>query len=243
MAVRFGGEGNDVGRALALSPGGDVVLAASFGTAVELGGERTPGGGAGIARISTAGAVMAEYVGIGVSVEDVAVTSDDRLVLAARTRGGPASLVGTELGDFATFDAVAASLDAAGELEWVHVFGDAGSDLFEAVAVDDAGSAYLAGSFEVALEPGGGAVYANGRDDMLLVSYDAAGAHRWTRVYGERDGDFARSISLDPASTRIVVGASFGDDGGSGGVGVPLDLDGVSVEGGGRGTGVVFVME
>ena len=74
------------------------------------------------------------------------------------------------------------------------------------VAFDGEGNVYVTGSFRSEIDLGPGPVEALGAQDAFLVSYDALGAHRWSRRFG--DGGTDSGLALATSEREVAVLAS-----------------------------------
>lgn len=117
---------------------------------------------------------------------DLAVAPDGTLVIAGLT--DPSSDGGNIL---------VLKLDAAKNLLWEQNFGDDGSQRPVAVAVDAAGSVYVAGDTD---------------NDVLLLKYSAQGQLAWSRVYDgpASSSDNAVDLTVDAQGNPILVASSRG---------------------------------
>ena len=96
--------------------------------------------------------------------------------------------------------------DNAGVLQWTRQFGTTGLDTGHGVALDSAGSVYVAGVVSGGLnnQPFAGA------QDAFLIKYDAAGAYQWTRLLGTTGDDIAYGIAIDGNNNLFIVGSAAG---------------------------------
>jgi len=106
------------------------------------------------------------------------------------------------------WDYVTIKYDPAGNQLWTAHYdgpgGDNDSDRAYALAVDDAGNAYVTGESWGGTEPG---------IDYATVKYDPNGDELWAARYNGPDnsGDFAYAVVVDASGSVYVTGGSFGD--------------------------------
>ncbi len=124
------------------------------------------------------------------------------------------------------YDAWVASYDAEGKRQWVVPLGtpqkDGGTDL----AVDAAGSVYVSGATEGALEGSS----AGGRD-AWLAKFDADGVRLWVEQLGTPAREWAASLAVDASGSVYVGGLTKGALEGSSAGGTDAWLARYSTEG------------
>lgn len=99
-----------------------------------------------------------------------------------------------------------ASLDG---FSWAHVFGAAGDQRLEDLAVDALGEITLVGSFAGTLDLGGGAITESGGLDIFVGKLDEGGQPRFSASYGDAAKDTGVAVSLRPATRELYVGGYF----------------------------------
>jgi len=103
-------------------------------------------------------------------------------------------------------DVFAAHVDSAGSVAWITQLGSTGEDKGLAVAVDERGHVFAAGLAGDAL-PG---VEGLGGYDGWVASFEADGAHRWTRQVGSATTDQLNGIAARTPGGVFVTGESEG---------------------------------
>ncbi|XXX74568.1 hypothetical protein WMF30_43660 [Sorangium sp. So ce134] len=208
---RFGGTGEERGKAIgAGGAGGAIVVAGDFEEAIDLGGgPLSSAGGKDIfaAQLDAAGGhVWSRRFGDASDQQVEAITVDG---------GGTSIITGSFEGTLVfgdrtlvsagSTDVFAARLDALGNPNWSRRVGGAGAARAVSVARDVAGAALVAGEFSGELVVGT-EVLTSANVDAFTLRLDAAS----TSVWGKRFGDdglrvSARSAAADP-SGNIVLG-------------------------------------
>jgi len=143
-----------------------------------------------IAKINSAGVVQWQRVITGFSCLGVALVGSNFYV------------VGTDGGS----GAILVAYDASGTYQWSQVLGSSGTNRFNAVAVDAAGSIYVCGS---TTQQGAGA------SDVLLAKYTSAGVLVWQRTLGAAGNDYGCGIATFGTDVYLTgqtsLGAGSGD--------------------------------
>ena len=104
-------------------------------------------------------------------------------------------------------DAFVQKLDSSLAAVWTSQFGTDNNDSVEAIAVDDSGNVYLAGT-TIGEFPGYTTEYF-GSDSFVRV-YDANGTEQWTTQFGTEFATVAQSIAVDGSGNVYVGGHTEG---------------------------------
>ncbi|PSK90402.1 SBBP repeat-containing protein [Taibaiella chishuiensis] len=109
-------------------------------------------------------------------------------------------------------DMFLAKYDNNGNYLWAKKIGAASyNDQAYAIALDNAGNAYITGIFAatVDFDPGAGTanLVSNGASDIFIAKYDGAGNYVWARNIGGSDWDYGQSITLDNTGNVYVTGS------------------------------------
>jgi hypothetical protein len=107
-------------------------------------------------------------------------------------------------------DIFLARFDKEGELLWVKQAGGAAetneNDRGNAIAVDDESNVYVAGSYEGPASFDTMTINGNGKMDLFVAKYDAAGNIIWLRHAGNTETDVANGMMLDDEGNLYVTG-------------------------------------
>lgn len=107
-------------------------------------------------------------------------------------------------------DIFLARFDEEGELLWVKQAGGAAetneNDRGNAIAVDDESNVYVAGSYEGPASFDTMTINGNGKMDLFVAKYDAAGNIIWLRHAGNTEMDVANGMMLDDEGNLYVTG-------------------------------------
>ena len=232
-AVSAGGTGTQNGHAVAVTPGGDVVVGgyfedhATFGT----GDERVTLSAAGSFDVFVARYTADGRLGWAVSAggsgrdlgRDVAVTRDGNVVITGHFDGQAtfgSGDVQVNLSSAGLSDAFVARYTADGGLDWAAAAGGAGIDNAWGVAIGPTGDALITGDFkgQATFGTGGNQVTLSsaGSSDAFIARYAAsAGTLSWAVSGGGPGTDGSLGVAVDPAGDAVVTGpfntqATFG---------------------------------
>ena len=220
----LGGSGGEGGNGVAVDSAGNAYLAgpttsANFPTANALDGTLNGPNDAFVAKLNPAGSalVYSTYLGGGGSDSSlvVAVDSAGSAYLAGQTTSTDFptanALQGTNGGDF---DAFAAKLNPAGSaLVYSTYLGGAGFDDAQGIALDSAGSAYLAGRTRSAnfptANPVQGTIGSGGILDAFAAKLNPAGSALVYSTYlGGSAQDNANDVAVDSAGSAYLIGST-----------------------------------
>lgn len=120
------------------------------------------------------------------------------------------------------YDVFIAKFDTGGNYIWARTWGSTNHDWATAVAVDDAGNAFVTGRFvgTVDFDPGPETDEhtMNGIRDIFLSSFSPDGDYRWSTTIGYDFADDANGIAVDRDGNIFVAGGTqdrdFGNAGG-----------------------------
>ncbi len=206
---RFGGAGDESAPAMAVTPGGDLVLLANPSSgSIDFGGGPISGAGGGdvfIAKLDTTGQhVWSQALG-GVAAEfprEVVIDSAGNIILRGEHLGtvdfGDGPLVSSSLDPFLV------KLEQDGTFLWSRAVGPQAS-LF--IAPDSLGNVYVTGSFSEEIDLGTGVLGANTSNEVYAGKLDADGEPVWVRQFGGPQGGLITSATAHSAGV-VVAGAS-----------------------------------
>jgi hypothetical protein len=215
-ARTFGGSGDDIGRDVAVTASGTVLLTGHFSMAVE------PSVGAvefGAGRLTSAGdsdAFLAAFSGDGHCLwaralggrsfdmaKSVILASDGTLFLTGLFQGAVTPQPGEILFSAGGFEGFVARTSAQGEELWRHRYPALTSG--HALALTPSGDLAMVGHFTSTLDLGAGRkLQSKGKDDVAVVLFGAAGDVRWTDHLGGPGADYGYAV------TAVAEGVSVG---------------------------------
>jgi hypothetical protein len=233
LALRIGGTGVDVIRAMRLDPSGNIVVVGTF-TGV------SPLGGATLTSRGGTDGFVAKYTPTGTLLwaRGFGGTQDERVTDLAIDQSGNV-YVGGGFEGTAGFDPTGGGLvltssggedgfitrfSADGTLGWAVRLGGSGLDEVSALTVDPGGNLYAGGGFSAIATtlpvPGVSIQSAGGRDGFILA-LTTAGAVRWAIPVGGTQDDAIFGVASSPTGLLVTTGifrgvADFSRGGGSG---------------------------
>ncbi len=207
----LGGVGSDSVRALEVGPMGDVYLAGSFSERLWLDMKKVtaPGRALWVARVSSRGRVvwLRSYGADSVWMAGVGVSRRGKVLLAANFENS-VSLGGRRVASASRYgaNALVASLDDQGKMEWVVPLRSPHRVLLSDLAVDSDGAAAITGSFSHTVALGRERGASRGGEDILLAKVGAKGAPEWLAAHGGPRDDLAHIICVDEQRAITLAG-------------------------------------
>jgi hypothetical protein len=219
------GTPDQVGRGLAVTSTGDVIVVGEFaGKANFGGGDLVSSGGADafVAKLAAADGshVWSQRFGDGPSS-----STTQSATAVSIDAGGDVAIAGTFVSSIALGgppitsgggnDAFVARLNANGNVMWAKGLGGMGYQAATGVSVDPVGNITAVGQFVNTIDCGGGAIAAVGGQDTFVAKLKAAdGSHVWSKGFGETPGMASDQngwgVAVDSKGNSAVVGGFQG---------------------------------
>jgi hypothetical protein len=214
MAIGTAAAEDEAGE-IALTPTGNVVLAASMEGTVSFGStNHTSAGGFDVllAKLDANGNhIWSKRFGDASAQHAHGLTLDaSGNVLLTGAFQGELNFGGGTLTSAGGFDIFLAAFDEAGVHLWDKALGSGDDQLGLRVAVDAQGDVILTGSMKGSTDFGGGTHTSSGAEDIFLVKLASDGSHRWSKRYGE--ALIQRPAALAVTSQDRLFLAAYAED-------------------------------
>jgi hypothetical protein len=92
------------------------------------------------------------------------------------------------------------------ELAWSQRLGGAGVTVVNAVATNEAGEVFVAGTVTGDLDVGGGTLLDHGDQDIFIAAFHSDGSHKWSQRIGGGDLDWCFSLAVGEPGSLYVAG-------------------------------------
>lgn len=212
----YGDGDNQIARAVATDPDGNIIIAGEFLTWINFGGgAMLSAGGYDIflAKFDSNGNHLwstqfgdasSQYVG------GLAVTDTGNILLCGNFLGsvGFGGPVHVSAGGS---DAYVAAFTPSGGYSWSKSFGDTSLQVSRGVAIDDAGRVFLIGYFQGTIDLGGGPLTSAGGHDIWLAALTGgSGSHIWSRRFGDASMQVGWGIDATAQGALAIIGHAQG---------------------------------
>ncbi len=212
---RFGDVDKQGAFSVAIDGSGDVLLAGYFGGAVDFGGGALTSAGASdifVARFKSDGShLWSKRFGDGDYQYAYAVAVDaSGNVFVTGQFAGTADFGGDPLTSTGDADIFIAKFGSDGSHLWSKNFGDGSYQGAYTLALDAVGNVTIAGSFQGAVDFGGGTLTSAGWEDIFVAAFGPDGAHVWSKSFGDGGDQSAEAVAVDASGNAIVTGYFYG---------------------------------
>jgi hypothetical protein len=212
---RFGGQGNQHARGVAVNAAGDVVVAGFFEVSVDFGGGQLISAGqmdiymATLSGASGAHVASARFGDAGMQrCQAVAAAPDGARITGAFE--GSVDFGGGALTSAGGQDVFVAAFDATNQHVFSKGFGGAGDQVGAGIAAGPAGTMVVTGSFGGDLSFGGMPFTSAGLDDVFVAKLGPAGEHVWSQAFGDAAIQTGAGVAVDGAGNVLLAGAFDG---------------------------------
>ncbi len=208
---RFGSELYQEGLSVVAAGRGEVVVSGRFNGLIDFGGGPLFGDGF-VVKLGPSGEhvwsrALCTYMGC--LPLSLAVDAAGRVAVAGAFLGDIDFPGGLKSSAGFSYDSFVLMLDADGQSIWGRTFGDSAFQDIQSVALDAAGNAFVTGRFLGTVDLGGGPLASAGDSDAFLAKYDPAGAHLWSKTFGDAKPQTGRAVAVD-AFGNVAVTGDFG---------------------------------
>jgi hypothetical protein len=202
----IGGDGDDVGNAIALDEAGNVYVGGGFVGSVDFGGQTLTSD-----PTTSTDAFVASYTSSGVlrwcQAHDGTASSETKGVAV----GGDGNV--TAVGSQSEGVFLVSFTGANGSLRWSKILsGEVSSGgISGGVTADSAGNACITGDFDGSMDFGGGVFVSGEYRDAFVACYDDSGGHRWSRHLSSDSFEDGVALAFDGSDDLYVAGSILGD--------------------------------
>ncbi len=123
---------------------------------------------------------------------------------------GSVNFGGGDLVSAGGYDIYLVKFTPTGAHLWSKRFGDTNDQSAAALAVDAGGNVWITGSFNGTTNFGGNDLTSAGQTDIYIAAFNTAGAHQWSRGFGDASIQIATSIAVDNAGYAVITGYFYG---------------------------------
>ncbi len=210
-AVRAGGNGNNLSRAVAVSADHSVFTAGyytasySYGTSFLI---NSGGSDIFVAKTGANGtALWAKRAGSTGTDEAYALALDDAgNILVTGFFRETVAFGASTLTSAGYSDIFVAKLSPTGSWLWAARAGGDSNDSGWGISLDDAGNVYITGFFDDSADFGASTLVSNGAADIFVAKLNSSGTWQWARKLGSSTADYGKAICTDGSGTSVVTG-------------------------------------
>jgi hypothetical protein len=212
---KFGDAGDQRGIGLGPDHWGNIDLALDFTGSMDLGnGNITSAGNfdIGVVQYGAAGNYLwGGRFGDAAEQHATAVATEPftGFLYVAGANSGTCNFGGSNITSAGGSDMFIAKWDCYGNHIWSDGWGDAANQTASALATDDTGFLFMAGTFEGRIDLGGGPLVSAGFQDVLLAGFQTNGTHALSRSYGDPSNFQAPTCLIEDASYNVIFGGGF----------------------------------
>ncbi len=212
---RYGANGTDAGRSIAVDATGNIVMTGVFQSTVDF------GGGPYVSVSGTSDIILLKLSPMGAHIwskpfgatggddgSAVTIDSEGNIVLVGHFRfnvdfgGGVLTSAGLD-------DVFAAKYTPDGTHMWSQRWGDTNDQAMRSVTTDAAGNVYFSGAFTGDVDFGGGTFINGGlagTQDGMIVKLSSSGTYQWSRQLAGVGAQIAHGVDIDGNGDLLVTG-------------------------------------
>jgi Beta-propeller repeat len=211
----FGDVAAQTATRVAVDAKGNVAVLGDFAGKIDFGGGALTSAGATdvfVAKFDSTGAFLwAKAFGNNLAQNgfDIAFAPNGDVVFTGSFTG-TINFGGGALTSAGATDLFVARLDPAGAYIWGQRFGDAGAQAGKGVTVDSQGNVIVTGDIAGKVDFGGGELTSAGATDVLLLKLDPAGAHVYSKLFGNASAQNAAAVAVDAVGNMVIAGSAAG---------------------------------
>jgi uncharacterized protein (AIM24 family) len=212
---RFGNASDQWNPHIAVDASGNVIVAGGYEGAIDFGGGALTSAGSQdicVAKLGSDGAYLwSKRFGDGdvQAANAVAVDPSGNVIITGILRG-TTNFGGGVLTSAGINDVFVAELTSTGAHVWSRRFGDMFNQFSTGIAASGA-SVIVTGTFQSTIDFGGGPLPSGGEYDVFAAAFGAAGAHQWSKRFGDASSQDATGIAVDASGNVTVTGGFSGN--------------------------------
>lgn len=196
--------GESVNPVLAAGPNGTWALAGQCSDGATIEGKALPTCNYFVSKFAEDDSAM-WVVSVPTMPTTVALTTDGSVLIAGHF-SGTVDFDGTSLVTKGLSDIFVARLAASdGSIQWVVPFGGPGDDLAPRLVVDSQDRSYVTFEADDKIDFGGGLLGSAGLADTFVLALDPAGAHRWSRIFGDSTSQSGTRLAVRGGDAGLIV--------------------------------------
>ena len=209
---RFGGSSTEMLEGIAVDGSGNVAVIGRFMGSIDFGTGALPSAGAAdvfVAKYSSTGGLLwaKRYGGASDDMGNgVAFDGNGNLLATGFYQGTVDFGGGALVSAYGGQDTFVLKLSPSGTHVWSTHFWSNSLDIGAAIAVDGGNNVFVAGYFLSSLDLGGGVMGSAGDQDIFLVKLTSAGAHLWSKRFGNSLTDKPEGVAVDGNGNLIMTG-------------------------------------
>jgi hypothetical protein len=135
---------------------------------------------------------------------------DDGNVIVSGFFAGSADFGGGTLSSAGAAASFLAKYTSTGTYVWSRATTGTGTAVGNGVDTDDDGNVLLVGQFNGSAGFGGGNLLSASQEDLFLAKYDSAGAHQWSKRFGNVQNHVGHAVACDGSGNVIITGHMSG---------------------------------
>ncbi len=141
-------------------------------------------------------------------VTGVATDGDDNMVVVGNFRGSID--FGSGASQAANMDAFVVKLSPEGVILWSRLYGGAGDQSANGVAMGPAGNIHVVGTYAIGVQVGAAQLPSQGGNDLFVFELDKDGNPGWLQGFGGAQDDRGLAIATNSAGETFVTGGYLG---------------------------------
>jgi hypothetical protein len=207
---RFGSTLSEAGNAIAVDASDNVIVGGQFQGTVSFGGGALVASSTDmfLAKYNSAGGHQwsVDFGGTGGDIGKALAVDSGGNVYFAGLFAETVNFGGGNLVSVGANDIFVAKYNSAGVHQWSDSYGSTLDDEGRGLAIDSNDNVTMTAEYQGTIDFGGGDLASVGARDVVVATYDAAGAHQWSERFGAASDDGGNSVAVDGSDNLLVIG-------------------------------------